>query len=93
MTGKIHNVSTELLDRQLIRLRASFAKTPIPTFFSWWGTELLRTLPLRWRNLLSERSNSVPHQLKKVGIGVLAKLARRRISCLSRSSVDTSRML
>lgn len=52
-------MSTELLDRQLIRLRASFAKTPIPTFFSWWGTELLRTLPLRWRNLLSERSDTL----------------------------------
>ena len=52
-------MSTELLDRQLIRLRASLAKTPIPAFFSWWGNELLRTLPLRWRNLLSERSDTL----------------------------------
>lgn len=52
-------MSTELLDRQLIRLRASFAKTPIPAFFSWWGNELLRTLPPRWRGLLSERSDTL----------------------------------
>ncbi len=52
-------MSTELLDRQLIRLRTSFAKTPIPAFFSWWGGELLRTLPPRWRSLLSERSDTL----------------------------------
>ncbi|MEO6076656.1 MAG: PilN domain-containing protein [Dokdonella sp.] len=52
-------MSTELLDRQLIRLRASFAKTPIPAFFSWWGNELARTLPPRWRSLLSERSDAL----------------------------------
>ncbi|MFZ2236203.1 MAG: PilN domain-containing protein [Dokdonella sp.] len=52
-------MSTELLDRQLIRLRTSFAKTPIPAFFSWWGNELLRCLPLRWRSLLSERSDTL----------------------------------
>lgn len=51
-------MSTELLDRQLIRLRASFAKTPIPAFFRWWGNELLRCLPPRWRDLLSERSDT-----------------------------------
>ena len=52
-------MSTELLDRQLIRLRASFAKTPIPAFFRWWGNELLRCLPPRWRELLSERSDTL----------------------------------
>lgn len=58
-TGKILNVSTELLDRQLIRLRTSFAKTPIPGFFHWWGSELLRCLPQRWRELLAERSDTL----------------------------------
>ncbi|MEO7917047.1 MAG: PilN domain-containing protein [Dokdonella sp.] len=52
-------MATEILDRQLIRLRASFAKTPIPGFFGWWGTELLRCLPPRWRALLSERSDTL----------------------------------
>lgn len=52
-------MSTELLDRQLIRLRASFAKTPIPGFFRWWADELLRCLPQRWRGVLAERSDTL----------------------------------
>ncbi|MEO8459127.1 MAG: PilN domain-containing protein [Dokdonella sp.] len=42
------------LDRQLARLRTSLAKTPLPGFFSWWGRELLRCLPVRWRDALSD---------------------------------------
>ena len=47
------------LDRQLARLRTRLAKTPLPGFFAWWGRELLACLPLRWRALLSERSESL----------------------------------
>lgn len=47
------------MDRQLLRLRTSFAKTPIPGFFRWWGNELLRCLPVRWRELLAERRDTL----------------------------------
>jgi hypothetical protein len=43
----------EALDRLLARLRMRLAKTPIPRFFSWWGTELLACLPERWRKLIA----------------------------------------
>lgn len=43
-------------DIGLTRLRTRFAKSPIPRFFSWWGRELTACLPIRWRTLLSERS-------------------------------------
>lgn len=47
------------LDRQLARLRTRLAKTPLPGFFAWWGRELLACLPARWREFLSERSESL----------------------------------
>jgi general secretion pathway protein L len=47
------------LDRQLARLRTRLAKTPLPGFFAWWGRELLACLPARWRDVLSERSESL----------------------------------
>lgn len=47
------------LDRQLARLRTRLAKTPLPGFFAWWGSQLLACLPARWREFLSERSESL----------------------------------
>ncbi len=35
------------------------AKTPLPAFFAWWRDQLLACLPARWRDLLSERSESL----------------------------------
>ncbi|MFZ1391862.1 MAG: hypothetical protein WAS23_09760, partial [Dokdonella sp.] len=49
----------EALDRQLARLRTRLAKTPLPGFFSWWGTELLACLPPRWRKLLSGNNEAL----------------------------------
>ena len=50
---------TEALDTQLARLRARYARTPLPRFFAWWGSELVSVLPERWRALLSERSEAL----------------------------------
>ena len=47
------------LDRQLARLRTRLAKTPLPGFFAWWGSQLLACLPARWRGFLSERSEAL----------------------------------
>ncbi len=47
------------LDRQLARLRTRLAKTPLPGFFAWWGSQLLACLPARWRGVLAERSESL----------------------------------
>ncbi|MBL0164625.1 MAG: PilN domain-containing protein [Xanthomonadales bacterium] len=49
----------EALDRQLARLRTRLAKTPLPRFFSWWGSELLACLPLRWRRFFSGNSEAL----------------------------------
>lgn len=49
----------EALDRQLARLRMRLAKTPIPRFFNWWGTELLACLPERWRKLIAGSSEAL----------------------------------
>ena len=57
--GKPPEAVNPTLDRQLARLRMRLAKTPLPRFFSWWGGQLLACLPERWRNLLSERSESL----------------------------------
>jgi general secretion pathway protein L len=48
-----------VLERQLARLRTRLAKTPLPGFFRWWGSELLACLPPRWRALVEERSESL----------------------------------
>lgn len=47
------------LDRQLARLRARLAKTPLPGFLAWWGRELMACLPARWREFLADRSESI----------------------------------
>lgn len=49
----------ETLDRQLARLRTRLAKTPLPRFFAWWGSQLLACLPERWRARLAGRSESL----------------------------------
>lgn len=46
----------DALEPQLVRLRASYAKTPLPRFFAWWGGELMACLPQRWREALAERA-------------------------------------
>lgn len=50
---------TEALDIQLSRLRARFARSPLPRFFAWWGSELAALLPARWRTLLAERAEAL----------------------------------
>ena len=50
---------TEAIDIQLARLRTRYARSPIPRFFSWWGSELVALLPARWRALLAERSDAL----------------------------------
>ncbi|MDE1961974.1 MAG: PilN domain-containing protein [Xanthomonadaceae bacterium] len=50
---------TEALELQLARLRTRYARTPLPRFFAWWGTELAALLPLRWRALLAERADAL----------------------------------
>jgi general secretion pathway protein L len=49
----------EALDRQLARLRTRLAKTPLPGFFSWWGTELLACLPERWRKFFNGNAEAL----------------------------------
>lgn len=44
----------DVLEPQLVRLRARYAKTPLPRFFAWWGGELLSFLPAGWRAALAE---------------------------------------
>lgn len=46
-------------DRQLARLRLRLAKTPLPRFFAWWGSQLLACLPARWRAFVSQKSESL----------------------------------
>ena len=48
-----------VLERQLTRLRTRLAKTPLPGFFRWWGSQLVACLPQRWRALVEERSDSL----------------------------------
>lgn len=54
-----------VLDRQLARLRTRLAKTPLPGFFSWWGSQLAACLPPRWRALVEERSESLLLDLRE----------------------------
>lgn len=55
----------------MARLRTRLAKTPLPRFFSWWGTELLACLPERWRKLLGGRSEALLIELGDSDIVVL----------------------
>lgn len=48
-----------VLEKQLTRLRTRLAKTPLPGFFRWWGSQLVACLPVRWRGLVEERSESL----------------------------------
>ena len=61
----------ETLDRQLARLRTRLAKTPLPRFFSWWGTELLACLPKHWRERLSGNSEALLLEVRDNDIVVL----------------------
>lgn len=49
----------DVLEPQLVRLRARYAKTPLPRFFAWWGGELLSFLPSSWRAALAEGRESL----------------------------------
>ena len=49
----------DVLEPQLVRLRARYAKTPLPRFFAWWGGELLSFLPAGWRAALAEGRESL----------------------------------
>ena len=61
----------EALDRLLARLRTRLAKTPLPRFFSWWGTELLACLPKRWRERLGGHSEALLLEVRDNAIVVL----------------------
>ncbi|HMM65346.1 MAG TPA: PilN domain-containing protein [Dokdonella sp.] len=61
----------EALDRHLARLRTRLAKTPLPRFFSWWGTELLACLPERWRKRLSGNAEALLLEVRENDIVVL----------------------
>ena len=61
----------EALDRLLARLRTRLAKTPLPRFFSWWGTELLACLPKRWRERLGGHSEALLLEVRDKDIVVL----------------------
>ncbi len=49
----------DALEPQLVRLRAMYAKTPLPRFLAWWWRELLACLPARWRAALAERTEAL----------------------------------
>ena len=61
----------EVLDRQLARLRTRLAKTPLPRFFSWWGSELLACLPPRWRKFFNGNSEALLFEVEGDTIRVL----------------------
>lgn len=44
----------DALQPLLARLRASYATSPLPGFFAWWGGELRACVPERWRPLLED---------------------------------------
>lgn len=49
----------QTLDRQLARLRTSYAKTPLPGFFAWWGESLIACLPSPLRAIVGERADTL----------------------------------
>lgn len=61
----------ETLDRLLARLRTRLAKTPLPRFFSWWGTQLLACLPEPWRKRLNGSSEALLLEVEEKEILVL----------------------
>jgi general secretion pathway protein L len=66
-----------VLERQLARLRTRLAKTPLPGFFSWWGSQLVACLPARWRVLVEERSESLLLDLRPDEVIVWREHAER----------------
>ncbi len=60
----------EALDRLLARLRMRLAKTPLPRFFAWWGSQLLACLPERWRKHLAGRSETLLLELREREVAV-----------------------
>lgn len=48
---------TDALQPTLARLRASYAQSPLPDFFAWWGGQLRACLPPRLRALVEERGD------------------------------------
>ena len=55
----------ESLDRQLARLRTRLAKTPLPRFFAWWGSQLVACLPEHWRKRLAGSSEALLLELRE----------------------------
>lgn len=49
----------QALDRHLARLRTSYAKTPVPGFLAWWGTNLVACLPAPLRAIVGERADTL----------------------------------
>lgn len=45
----------DALQSQLARLRAGYARSPLPPFLAWWGGQLRACLPQRWRGLFDDR--------------------------------------
>jgi len=75
------------LDRELTRMRTRFAKSPVPRFFAWWGSELLGCLPASWREILVERSE--PLLIETVGRElVLWRPIHHQLSEFARISLD-----
>ena len=55
----------------MARLRTRLAKTPLPRFFSWWGTQLLACMPEPWRRRLSGSSEALLLEVGEEEIVVL----------------------
>jgi general secretion pathway protein L len=49
----------DALQPYLARLRASYARSPLPAFLAWWGGELRACLPARWRTLFEDRVDTL----------------------------------
>jgi general secretion pathway protein L len=63
--GKLPSPVNPVLEKQLTRLKTRLAKTPLPGFFRWWGSQLVACLPARWRGLVEERSQSLLIDLRQ----------------------------
>ena len=49
----------DALQPLLARLRTSYARSPLPAFFAWWGGELRACLPQRWRGVFEDRVDTL----------------------------------
>ncbi|MEP7186161.1 MAG: PilN domain-containing protein [Rhodanobacter sp.] len=70
------------------RLRRSWRASPMPVFFGWWGGELRRLLPMRWRGWFS--SGATWHLLQNQNNGSLWTLRRSGHSEVLASWDDSS---